>query len=74
MTRIGWEHFHRVERYLGKHGHSLPIVEQAREFARRSLDVWEGLRPDSEPTTVRAVESHLAELALVKGLHPSAGI
>ncbi len=64
-VRIGWEHLARLEKFLRKHGHDLPLVAMARDFVTRCLDEWSTLRDRVDARYRAELDRHLAALPLV---------
>lgn len=64
--RIGWEHFGRLEKFLGRYGLTAPIVTTAREFVTRCLDDLRARRGDLEDPYRRALETYIDALPLAK--------
>jgi len=65
-SRIGWEHFSRVERFLRSYGLDVPVVTTAREFAMRCMDAWQACRHECEPLYRTRLDEHLSRLPLAR--------
>jgi serine/threonine-protein kinase HipA len=61
---LTWGHVERVERFLGKQGVEVSIVEEARTFARSVLDAWQQVRALAPAPLQEATDAHLATLKL----------
>lgn len=43
-TKITWDHFRRLQKFLARVGYDLPVVDDARTFVTRCLDEWQSMR------------------------------
>jgi serine/threonine-protein kinase HipA len=63
---IKWEHFRRLERFLAKFGHVLPVVDTARALVNAALEAWNAPPVLGPPHYRRAINEHLAALPLAR--------
>ncbi len=67
-TRIDWNHFHRLERFLRERGHPVAVTDLARDFAGRALRAWDDQR-DAAPAAYReGLEAYLGALPIARDL------